>query len=154
MIFHVYLIFLPLAFCFPPKNVATVIMMVLRFMLACKSVNFWLEGCKIAKKYETLWKTATSRNEFSHEKKFSDLYRDRIAKITSINFLQLYHLRLMLSKDNFGAFLWSLNFLLLKIHQNSIIYTFFSFSKAIEKIRKSKHAWSIRNVVDYVSEVE
>ena len=84
--------------------------MVLRYMLASISVNFWLEGCKIAKKYETLWKTATSKNEFSHEKKFSDLYRDRTAKITSINFLQLYHLHLMLSKDNFGAFLWSLNF--------------------------------------------
>ena len=85
MIFHVYLIFLPVAFCFTPKNVANVIMMVLRYMLACISVNFWLEGCKIAKKYEALGKTATSKNEFSHEKKFSDLYRDRIAKITSIN---------------------------------------------------------------------
>ena len=39
--------FLPLAFCFTPKNVANVIMMVLRYMLACISVNFWLEGCKI-----------------------------------------------------------------------------------------------------------
>ena len=52
--FHVYLLFLPLAFCFTPQNVADVNFMVLRYMLACISVNFWLEGCKIAKKYETL----------------------------------------------------------------------------------------------------
>ena len=41
--FHVYLLFLPLAFCFTPQNVADVIFMVLRYMLDCISVNFWLE---------------------------------------------------------------------------------------------------------------
>ena len=54
MFFNVYLLFLPLAFRFTPQNVADVIFMVLRYMLACINVNFWLEGCKIAKKYETL----------------------------------------------------------------------------------------------------
>ena len=134
MTFHVYLLFLSLAFCFTPKNVANVIMMVLRYMLACISVNFWLEGCKIAKKYETLWKTATSKNEFSHEKKFSDLYTDRIAKITNINFLKLYHLRLMLSKDNFGAFLWSLNF----FSENPLKFLIFFFFVILQSNRENQ----------------
>ena len=54
MFFNVYLLFLPVAFRFTPQNVAYVFFMVLKYMLACISVNFWLEGSKIAKMYETL----------------------------------------------------------------------------------------------------
>ena len=39
--FHAYLLFLPLAFCFTPQNVANVIFMVMRYILAYISVNFW-----------------------------------------------------------------------------------------------------------------